>query len=66
MVETDNRKNFLKEKLYDFIKETNSKKGRKILNDYENEIKKFIQVCPIEMLDKLEEPISFNLKKKIS
>ena len=66
LVETDYWKNFLKEKLYDFAKETNSKKGRKILNDYEKEIKKFIQVCPIEMLDKLEKPISYNLKKKIS
>ena len=32
--------------------------AQKILNDFENELKKFKQVCPIEMLDKLDNPIS--------
>jgi glutamate synthase (NADPH/NADH) large chain len=37
--------------------------SKKILNDFLNEIKNFKQICPIEMLDKLENPI--NLKKNI-
>ena len=57
-VETDYWKNFLKNNLNTFVKETNSKIAQKILNDFDNELKKFKQVCPIEMLDKLENPIS--------
>ena len=30
----------------------------KILSNFDNELKKFVQVCPIEMLDKLENPIT--------
>ena len=62
-VETDHWKNFLKNSLNTFINETNSKIAKKILNDFENELKKFKQVCPIEMLDKLDNPIS--LKPRI-
>ena len=57
-VETDHWKNFLKDSLNAFVEETNSKITKKILNDFENELKKFKQICPIEMLDKLENPIS--------
>jgi len=57
-VETDYWKNFLRNNLNTFVKETNSKIAQKILNDFNNELKKFKQVCPIEMLDKLENPIS--------
>ena len=59
----DNWKNFLKNSWNTFINETNSKIAKKILNDFENELKKFKQVCPIEMLDKLDNPIS--LKPRI-
>ena len=41
-----------------FVKETNSKIAKKILNDFEMNLKNFKQICPIEMLDKLENPIS--------
>ena len=57
-VETDHWKNFLKDNLNAFVEETNSKITKKILNDFEKELKKFKQICPIEMLDKLENPIS--------
>ena len=57
-VETDYWKGFLKNNLTTFVKETNSKIAQKILNDFDNELKKFKQICPIEMLDKLENPIS--------
>ena len=57
-VETDYWKNFLKENLNIFVKETNSNIAQKILNDFDNELKQFKQICPIEMLDKLDNPIS--------
>jgi glutamate synthase (NADPH/NADH) large chain len=66
-LETEYWINFLKENLRDFFKETNSKIAKYILENFEIEIKKFIQVCPIEMLDKLKNPISLKISnKKIS
>ena len=62
-VETDYWKAFLKNNLQEFIKETNSKVAEKILANYETELQNFIQVCPIEMLDKLDNPISLNKLK---
>ena len=47
-----------------FVKETNSKIAQKILNDFENELKQFKQICPIEMLDKLDNPISLRSHTK--
>ena len=38
--------------------ETNSTISKKIVEKFENEINNFVQVCPKEMLDKLENPIS--------
>ena len=38
--------------------ETNSITSKKIVENFENEINNFVQVCPKEMLDKLENPIS--------
>ena len=63
-VETDHWKNFLKINLNTFVKETNSIIAQKILNNFDNELKKFKQVCPIEMLDKLENPISLKPRVK--
>ena len=37
---------------------TYSKKAKRILENFQNELKCFKQVCPIEMLDKLDNPIS--------
>jgi glutamate synthase (NADPH/NADH) large chain len=54
---------YLKKLLQEYNSETNSIVSKKILNDFSNEIKNFKQICPIEMLDKLENPI--NLKKNI-
>ena len=67
-IETDYWKQFLNEKLKDFYKETNSKLAKKIIDNYKNELNKFKQVCPIEMLDKLKNPITLNseLKKQIA
>ena len=66
-IETDFWKSFLKEKLNEFLKETNSVVAKKILDDFEVELKKFKQICPIEMLDKLDNPITLKSTiKKVS
>ena len=67
LVETDFWKEILKNNINEFFKETNSFIAKKILDKFDFEIKKFKQVCPIEMLDKLENPISFkSVAKKAS
>ena len=43
--------------------ETNSQLSKKIIKNFDYEIENFIQVCPKEMLDKLDNPIT--LKKTI-
>ena len=58
---------FLKNNLKDFLEETNSKIAKKILDNYEENILNFKQICPIEMLNKLDNPISLkNTVKKVS
>ena len=66
-VETDYWKKFLKESLKYFESKTFSEKAKKILQNYEAELKNFKQVCPIEMLDKLKNPISLktHIKKAV-
>jgi len=61
--ETKHWTNYLKKLLQEYNSETNSIVSKKILNDFSNEIKNFKQICPIEMLGKLENSIS--LKKNI-
>ena len=65
-VETNYWKNFLKESLNTFIKETNSYIAKQIINNFEDEVIKFKQICPIEMLDKLDHPISEKTLKAVS
>ena len=62
-VETNFWMNFLKKLLEEHSKETGSELSSKILNNFENELENFIQVCPKEMLNKLDNPIS--LRKSI-
>jgi len=64
-IETEYWKNFLKDNLKNFVTETHSIFAKKILDDFERELKYFKQVCPIEMLDKLDNPITLksNIKK---
>ena len=64
-VQTDFWKKYLKDLIFEFSNETDSKISKKIISNYENELKNFVQVCPIEMLDKLDQPISLKeLKSK--
>ena len=65
-VETDYWKSFLKENLKEFFNETKSILAKSILDNFEKELKKFKQICPIEMLDKLENPITLKSIKKVS
>ena len=59
-VETEYWTNFLKKLILEHAEETGSTISQNILNNFENEIKNFIQVCPKEMLDKLINPITLN------
>jgi len=62
--ETSYWKNYLKNLINEHFKETQSKIASKILENYNNEVKNFKQVCPKEMLNKLSNPLS--LKTKVS
>ena len=57
-LETDYWKTFLKNLIDEHFKETNSKLSENILNNFDTEIANFFQICPKEMIDKLENPIS--------
>ena len=62
--ETKYWKDYLKNLITEHFNETQSKIAKKIIDSFEEEIKKFKQVCPKEMLDKLSSPLS--LKSSIS
>ena len=57
--------NYLKNLIQDHCKETNSNLAQKIIDNFDKEIYNFIQVCPKEMINKLENPITdkINIKK---
>ena len=63
-LETKYWKDKLKKLLEEYTLETESKISKNILDNFSKEVENFKQVCPVEMLDKLENPIS--LKSKIS
>jgi len=66
-VETDFWKTFLRKNIADFLLKTNSQKAKEIIDNFDEELRYFKQVCPIEMLDKLDNPISLKpLTKKVS
>ena len=58
--ETEYWKDYLKNLIQEHFNETNSNLSKKIIENFDKEILNFIQVCPKEMLDKLENPISLN------
>ncbi len=49
---------YLKDMIVKHYEETNSFLAKRILNDFELEKNNFLQICPIEMLDKLKQPIT--------
>ena len=62
-VETEYWVNFLKNLVLEHLEETNSKVSKYIIDNFDEEIKKFVQVCPKEMIDKIENPITFKSKE---
>ena len=62
-VETDYWTSHLKELILEHSKETGSLISKNIFENFEVEIKNFVQVCPKEMINKLNNPIT--LKSKI-
>ena len=63
-VEVDYWKQYLKNLVQDHAKLTRSKYSQKILYEWDVNINSFIQVCPIEMLDKIEHPITNKISEK--
>ena len=62
-VETEHWINFLKKLILEHSKETGSLLSKNIVDNFSDEIKNFVQVCPKEMINKLKNPIT--LKSKI-
>jgi len=62
-IETEYWINLLKKMILEHTEETGSILSKNIIDNFGEEIKNFIQVCPKEMLDKLTNPIT--LKKTI-
>ena len=63
-VETEYWINFLKNLILEHLEETYSKVSKYIIDNFDEEIKKFVQVCPKEMIDKIENSITFKSKEK--
>ena len=57
-VETDYWKNFLRNIVFEHSKETNSELSKKLIDNFDEEINNFVQVCPKEMINKLKNPIT--------
>ena len=55
--------NYLKELILEHSKETGSLISKNIFDNFKDEIKNFVQVCPKEMINKLKNPLT--LKSKI-
>ena len=63
-VETEHWKSFLRKLVLEHAEETGSQLSKKIIENFEEELKNFIQVCPKEMIDKLKNPITLRSKIK--
>ena len=57
-------KNVLKELIINHYNETNSSHAKKIIDNWEVEYLKFIQICPKEIVSTLREPLVEEIKKK--
>ncbi len=54
----------LKSLIEEHLGETFSPKAKQILHDWDQELANFVQVCPTEMLNRLDAPLSDNPKEK--
>ena len=57
---------FLKSLISEHLKETESEIAKKILLNFDNQVKNFKQICPKEMLDKLLPPGTSEAKPDVS
>ncbi len=57
-------KNVLKEFIINHYNETNSSHAKKIIDNWEVEYSKFVQICPKEIVSTLSEPLVEEIKKK--
>ncbi len=62
--ETEHWINYLKNLIIEHYTETNSKIAEKIINNFNEEINNFIQICPKEMINKLKNPLTKKLNFK--
>jgi len=60
-IETEYWVKYVKSLIQEHYSETNSELSKKIIDNFKNEILNFVQVCPKEMIDKLENPITLKL-----
>ena len=60
-IETEYWIKFLKKLVTEHSKETSSVTSKNIIDNFDDELKNFIQVCPKEMIDKLKNPINSKL-----
>ena len=66
-IETEYWIKFLKELITEHSIETGSYLSKKIIDNFDNELQHFIQVCPKEMINKLENPVTLKTKvQKVS
>ena len=66
-IETQYWIKYLMSLIQEHCSETNSELSKKIINNFENEISNFVQVCPKEMIDKLKNPITLkSMIKEVS
>ena len=57
-IETEYWIKYVKSLIQEHYSETNSELSKKIIDNFKNETLNFVQVCPKEMIDKLENPIT--------
>ena len=57
-LETEYWINYLKNLVKEHFEQTNSKISKNIIENFKQEVFNFLQVCPKEMLDKLNNPIT--------
>ena len=63
-VETEYWISYVKKLVLEHAHETNSNVSKKIISNFDQEIKNFVQVCPKEMISKLENPITLKSRTK--
>ena len=64
LIQSNYWKNVLKDFIMNHYNETNSSHAKKIIDNWEVEYSKFVQICPKEIVSTLSEPLVEEIKKK--